>query len=552
MPIPSETRFSSGLWRQALETFAEVTHLTVELYGDGGKRLVWGPVHPTPLFELFAEHGWDPGTFGDCARRCLAQGGARPAVTIARDHGLAVVGAPLVLGGEVVGAVVGGYALVDFSQAPWLQRLARRAGVPFARLWEIARRQPPVPARRLVLYGELLQVLGDALLRENERSRQVEDAADRLIKSAAAKDEFLAVLSHELRTPLTPILTWSSMLQQGVEPAMVQRGAEVITRNALLQVRLVEDLLDLNRITLGKVTLDVQRHDLREVVGTAIETIAGEAEKKGVLLAIEAAAPLPVEGDGGRLQQILRNLLSNALKFTPKGGSIRVTAERAADGAVVRVRDTGQGIPREFLPQVFEIFRQQEGGTRRSHSGLGIGLAVAKRLTELHHGTITVASDGPGTGAEVTVRLPLAAGGADAAGAADPGRVTDPLEGLTLLFVEDMPDTREATRLMLERLGATVLLASDGREGIEVVERASPDLVLCDLRMPGMDGFEFISVLRRSTGNAEPPVIAVSGLASATDREHTRKAGFQGHVSKPFEDAALVTAIDAALGRPAR
>jgi signal transduction histidine kinase/CheY-like chemotaxis protein len=551
MTIRSETLFSSGRWRQVLETFAEVTHLTVELYGSGEERMAWGPVHPTPLFELFAEHGWDPGVFAECARRCLAQEEARPAVTVVRVHGLAVVGTSLVLGGEVVGAAVGGYALVDFSQAPGLQRLARQAGVPFERLWQIARRQSPVPARRLVLYGELLQVLGDSLLRENERTRQVEDGADRLTKAVAAKDEFLAVLSHELRTPLTPILTWSRILQQGADAAMVQRAADVIVRNALLQVRLVEDLLDLNRITLGKLALDLELHDLREVVGTAIETIAAEADTKGVRLTIEAAEPLPVEGDAGRLQQIFRNLLSNALKFTPAGGFIEVAAARAQDGAVVRVRDSGQGIAPEFLPFVFEMFRQQEGGTRRSHAGLGIGLAVVKRLTELHRGTIEVASEGPGTGTEVTVRLPLAARGADAEGAADAGAAPEPLEGLTLLFVEDMADTREATRLLLERLGAKVLLASDGRQGMDIAARESPDLVLCDLRMPGMDGFEFIGALRRS-GSAELPVIAVSGLASQTDRERTRQAGFQGHVAKPFDDAALVTAIDAALGRGGR
>ena len=548
MPAADQTLFGSGLWRQALEKFAGVTHLTVELYGLEGRAL-WGPVNMTPLFQLFEEHAWEPGLFAECARRCLAQvSGTRPAVTVARAHGLAVVGASLVLGEHVVGAAVGGYAFVDFPNAPGLTRLARDAGVPFPRLWEIARRQSPVPERRLLRHGELLQVLGDALLAENERTRQYEDAAQRLGVASAAKDEFLAVLSHELRTPLTPIVTWSRILQLGGDAARVRRAAEVIEQNALLQVRLVDDLLDLHRVTLGKVALDLQIQDLRDVVGAALHTVTEAAETKQLRFETEAAEPLPVEGDAGRLQQIFRNILSNALKFTPEGGAIHVRATRVGGDAVVQIRDTGEGISPAFLPSVFDMFRQQEDGTRRRHSGLGVGLALAKRLTEQHRGTIAIASPGQGRGTEVTVRLPLVARSADdAAGSIRTVEDPCPLRGLSILVVEDSAATRETMGILLEMLGAEVLLAGEGREALEMLKHATPHVVLCDLRMPLMDGFEFIRELQGTPDGADLPVIAISGLVSEADRQRTRSAGFQGHVAKPFDEAVLVQAVDAAL-----
>lgn len=551
MPMRSESLFGATLWHPALEKFSAVIPLTIELYDAAGVRALWGPIAPTPLFQLFAEHDWDPGLFAECARLCLAQGAAGRAVEVTQAHGLAVVGTAFVLSGEVVGAAVGGYVLVDFAQVTGLQRLARTVGLPFSHIWQVARDQRPVSNRRLGHFGALLQVLGDALLRENERTRQVEDTADHLAKAAAAKDEFLAILSHELRSPLTPILTWSNILRSGtVDAATVQRGAEVIARNALLQVRLIEDLLDLNRITLGKVSLDFRVHDLREDLDSAVETMVGEAQTKGTRLDVEMGEPLPVEGDAGRLQQIFRNLLSNALKFTPTGGRILVTVVRSATEVVVEVRDSGEGIASEFLPFVFDMFRQQEEGTRRVYPGLGIGLAVVKRLTELHGGAVAIASEGKGCGTIVTVRLPLALRGAAETGVAATGSVPAPFDGLTILIVEDMADTREATQLLVERLGAEVLLACDGREALEAVARASPDLVLCDLRMPRMDGFEFVDALRHGAEeSAELPVIAVSGLATRSDREQTHKAGFQGHISKPFDDAELVTAVGVALSQ---
>jgi signal transduction histidine kinase/CheY-like chemotaxis protein len=542
--------FSPELWTLALQKYGEATGLTVELFGSD-EQVVLGPVHSTPLVELFRESGFEPGLFVDCARRCLSQTNARPAVVVAEFHGLTVVGVSLVLEGAIVGAAVAGYALAQFSQVTAVQRWAKSSGVPFDRLWGIVRRQPLAPERRLILHGELLQVLGDALLRENYRTRQYEDTVVQLKAAVAAKDEFMAVLSHELRTPLAPILGWANILKRS-ESKEVRQAAQTIERNVLLQSRMIEDLLDMNLIAHGTVRLDLKNHELSALIRAAVETSAREIEKKAIRLElVEVGERLFVEGDAGRLHQIFRNILSNAVKFTPDGGGIRVTVGREADSTRIVVADTGVGIAPEFLPFVFDIFRQQEQGTRRKHEGLGIGLALVKQLTELHKGTVSVASAGVGHGTEVAVQLPLASETSDVDGIAPAGSElsASALAGLSILVVEDTADAREMLHILLKHLGAEVSVARDGREALDMIRfrDADPDLVLCDLRMPRMDGFEFIRELHRGPSPVHLPVVAVSGLASEADRQRTRDAGFEGHINKPFDEAAVVAAVGAAL-----
>ena len=521
--------FTSDLWRTALDKYAEATGLTVELFGVNA-QVVLASVHATALVALFREFGFEPGLFAECARRCLSQTSARPAVAVAESHGLTVVGTSLVLEGEIVGAAVAGYALAGFSNVPGVQRLAESAGAPFDRLWHVVRRQPPVPERRLMLHGELLQVLGDALLRENYRTRQYEDTARKLQAAALAKDhEFLAMVSHELRTPLAPILGWASILKKNESPEQVRRAAEAIERNVRLESRMVEDLLDMNRIVHGTVRLDLNVHELPALIRAAAEAHAPDIEKKAIRLEwADAGEPLPVEADAGRLQQVFGNIISNAVKYTPAQGRIRITLGREAGSARVVVADTGAGIAPEFLPSVFDIFRQQEHGIRREHEGLGIGLALVKWLTELHKGTVSVVSAGVGRGTEVTVLLPLAAetpalGDAVAAGAeAD----TASLSGLSVLVVEDSDDARETLRDLLNLLGAQATAARDGREALEMMRDAVPDLVLCDLRMPRMDGYEFIRELHHRP-SAAPPVVAVSASRRISRNRLTKRTSLR-------------------------
>lgn len=404
--------FGSDLWKPALDKYAEATGLSVALFGTDG-RVVLNSMYRTPLVELFREYGWEPGLFAEGARRCLKQRYSHPIVTADPDHGLAVVGTSLVLEGNIVGVAVAGYALGQFSQVAAVQRWAKAAGVSFYRLWEVVRRLPPVPERRLLLHGELLKVLGDALLRENYRTRQYEDAVVGLQAASAAKDEFLAVLSHELRTPLTPIVGWASMLRTSNSLEHVQRAAAAIERNAALQGRMIDDLLDVTRIARGTIALELEVLEISACLRGALETVAPDIEKKALRVdVVDAGESLLVKGDAGRLQQVLTNLLSNAAKFTPAGGMIRITLARDGPDARIVVADTGKGISGEFLPFVFDIFRQQDTGSRRGNAGLGIGLALVKKLTELHGGTVGVTSAGAGRGTEVTVRLPLVADGA--------------------------------------------------------------------------------------------------------------------------------------------
>jgi signal transduction histidine kinase/ActR/RegA family two-component response regulator len=543
--------FDISVWGPALEKYGAVAQLSVALY-DADAQIVCEPMPATPIVSVFQAHGYDPGVFAECVRECLAQPiDNRQAVVVALPSGMAVVGVSLVLGRHIVGAVVGGYALVSFCESVAIARLARETGAPFGELWAVTRKQQPIPMRRLVLKGELLQVLGDTLLRENDLRRQSEQTAVQLTTTAAIKEGFLAVLSHELRTPLTPILGWTSILKLHSDPRVVH-AATVIDRNAIFQLRMVEDLLELTRTMQGKLVLNLRVVCLNNQVRSTLEAVADGAVKKDVTVQfIDAPERLWISADGDRLQQILRNVLLNAMKFTPAGGEVTITLARDGADGIVRIRDTGEGIAPEFLPFVFEMFNQQEQGIRRTHAGLGIGLALVKQLTDAHGGAVSIASDGVGRGTQVTVQLPLSA---------VPMEVPEPLrsqaddsamDGLRILVVEDMDDAREAMGVMLERFGASVVSARDGIEALERVAEDAIDLILCDLRMPRMDGFEFLRELIGREGRTHPPVIAVSGFAGSPDHLATQAAGFAGHIDKPFGDGRLLSAVGAAMGRRA-
>jgi two-component system CheB/CheR fusion protein len=390
----------------------------------------------------------------------------------------------------------------------------------------------------------------EALLALEQQARQRAEEADRI------KDEFMSTLSHELRGPLSAMVGWVQVLGAGgLDEATRERGRAAIERSAKAQTRLIEDLLDYSSVVAGKLTLSPKPMDLVPVAGAAIEAVRSAAEAKGIRveLSTDAEAAL-VHGDPDRLQQVLWNVLSNAVKFTPRGGRVEVWIGRVGDSLHIRVSDTGQGISRDFLPHVFERFRQQDGTSRRLQGGLGLGLAIVKELVGLHGGTVHADSPGEGQGATITVALPLAAsstvprdGGPVAPGGSRPEKawtVSDPeaLKGVRLLVVEDDADSREMLVLVFERSGALVTAAASAGEATEAMRRATPDLLVCDIGLPGEDGLELIRKVRalEAEKGGRIPALALTAYAGPAHRERALAAGFDKQVSKPVVPAELV------------
>jgi signal transduction histidine kinase/ActR/RegA family two-component response regulator len=375
------------------------------------------------------------------------------------------------------------------------------------------------------------------------RSKEELDVANR------AKDEFLATLSHELRTPLNAILGWTRMLRMGhLDQARQADALEVVERNARVQVRLIEDLLDVSRIITGKLRLELRPVALAPALEEAANTVRPSAEVKGVRLVCEWDPEVgQVTAAPERLQQVLWNLLSNAIKFTPRGGSVRFQAERA-DGAIrIVVADTGVGIKPEFLPHVFERFRQADSSTTRAHSGVGLGLAIVRHLVELHGGTIEAVSAGEGRGATftVTLRQHTAAALPHAADAVRSSAAATDLAGVRVLVVDDEADARTVAAAVLESHGAGVHCAASVREALAVVEREAIDVVVADLAMPGEDGYALLAELRPggSSRGQGLPVIAVTAYARAEDRAAALERGFHGYLPKPVEPSDLAALV---------
>ena len=395
------------------------------------------------------------------------------------------------------------------------------------------------------------------LLLESERhARGVAERASRI------KDEFLATLSHELRTPLSAILGWSHLLRAKTpSPADLGKGLETIERNARMQTQLIEDLLDMSRITSGKVRLDVQPVQPASFVEAAVETVRPAAEAKEVRLEtmLDPSAG-PVSGDPGRLQQIVWNLLSNAIKFTPKGGRVQVVLERVNSHLEISVADTGAGIDPSFLERVFDRFSQADGSTTRQFGGLGLGLAIVKHLVELHGGTVRARSDGAGKGSTFTVLLPLAVVRRDAEAprqhpqasvAGTPTFKPMDLSGVKVLVVDDQTDARELVARVLSECQAEVITAAGAEEALVLLERERPDVLVTDIGMPDVDGFELLRRVR-ALGEArggKTPAIALTAFARSEDRTRALHQGFRVHVSKPVEPAELIATVASVAGR---
>jgi PAS domain S-box-containing protein len=390
---------------------------------------------------------------------------------------------------------------------------------------------------------------------ENARVYQDVHAANR------AKDEFLATLSHELRTPLNSVLGWARMLRTGsLDAAKTSRAFEVIERNAAAQLDLVEDLLDLSRIITGKFRLDVAAVDLADVIISAADAIQPAATAKEIAMSIHAAPGSGrVFGDAARLQQVVWNLLSNAIKFTDRGGRVDVRLGRQDDSTVVlEVSDTGEGITPDVLPYVFDRFRQGESGTTRTHAGLGLGLAIVRHIIELHGGRVSVASEGKGRGSTFRLVLPVHAERAAVASTAlshdaPPRRrpLMKTLAGLHALVVDDDRDARELVTEVLRSRGMHVTTAASAEEGLDALDHDVPDVILSDIAMPELDGFELIRRIRQRPADrgGAVPAIALTAHARPEDRTRSLTSGFQVHLAKPVDLEHLVTTVEALAGR---
>ena len=408
----------------------------------------------------------------------------------------------------------------------------------------------------------------EAMETANQQREEMLDA-ERNARMAAQratrlKDEFLATLSHELRTPLSAILGWTQLLLRpdaSKGPEQQKRAIEVIDRNARAQVKLIDDLLDLSRVMTGKLRLDLHQVSLGSIVEAAVDSARPSADVKGIRLkAILSSNSDIVSADSARLQQVVWNLLTNAIKFTPKGGQVQVLLQRVNSHLELSVSDTGVGIPANYLPHVFDRFSQKDSSTTRAFGGLGLGLAICKQLVELHGGSIRAASLGEGRGATFSVQLPLSIAQLnDQSGPrihptaeTQSGEVMSlpRLEGVHVFVVDDEPDARELLRAVLEDQGGKVTSFTSAEDALAALKTTKPTVLVCDIGMPKMDGYQLIRALRAEESRRERiPALALTAFARAEDRKRSLAAGYQAHLAKPFDVGELILVVADLVGR---
>ena len=443
----------------------------------------------------------------------------------------------------------------------------------YAQMQQAVRLSPLSHEGRVIGTLTIIEDVTERVAREAELQAQIEArsrllSSEKLARSEAEranrlKDEFLATISHELRNPLNAILGWAHMLRLGkLTDVNAERAVETIYRNAKSQAQLVSDLLDVSRIISGKLRLDVRTVDLIYIINAAIDSIRPAAEAKGIRIqAMLDPAAGPISGDADRLQQIVWNLLTNAVKFTPKGGRIQVKVQRINSHVEIVVSDSGVGISKEFLPYVFDRFRQADASITRTHGGLGLGLSIVRQLVDLHGGSVGVQSEGEGKGTTFTITLPFVGvvSNQNDAESVHPTQGDDvnsfeglpSLQGLKVLVVDDEADTRELIREVLKECGSEVITSRSAEEALAALEEHKPDILISDLGMPDEDGYSLISKIRAlpDERGGQIPAAALTAYARAEDRMRVLRSGFQFHLPKPVDSAELVTVVASLAGR---
>lgn len=400
--------------------------------------------------------------------------------------------------------------------------------------------------------GEITKWYGTntSITRIKELESQLVQQTEDLANANRLKDEFLAIVSHELRTPLNPILGWAQMLAAGrLDAEKTAMGIEIIERNAKLQAQLIEDLLDVSRILKGKLNLNKTPLNLESIIRSALTAVNLAAEAKSIQIETRYEPNIgQVLGDAGRLQQVIWNLVSNAIKFTPENGQITIKLERVGSQAQIQVQDTGKGIDAEFLPHVFDRFRQAQSSSTRQYGGLGLGLAIVRYLTELHGGTVAVESPGCGQGAIFSVRLPLVNIPVTEQAKIDTNSIDQSVQrnrfnGIKILVVDDEADSLDILELVLEQEGAEVIATASAEEALEAFNRSTPNLIISDIGMPDVSGYTLITRIRELPQGRDVPAIALTAYAGEVDQQRSIEAGFQQHISKPIDLTELINTI---------
>lgn len=432
----------------------------------------------------------------------------------------------------------------------------------FAQMQQSARISPLIDGDEVIGTITVIEDVTERVVREMELNTQLEER-ERLLASelearklaesnSRVKDEFLAAVSHEIRAPLNAITGWTQLLLSGdLDDEKSQHALDTIRRNVTAQAHIIEDLLDISRIIAGQMRLDMQALNMSEAVNAAIENVSPSAKAKNVqLIAKPQEPPVFVMGDAGRVQQILWNLLTNAVKFTPPGGRVEVLLSEVDGFAELSVRDTGQGISEDFLPHVFDRFRQAEGGSRRRQGGLGLGLSIVKNLAEMHGGVVAADSRGEGSGAVFTVTLPSLTLDSDAAndsGKEEIGRqgANADISGCRVLIVEDDRDSREMLAVLLKAHHAETMTAANAIEALDKFPSFKPDVLISDLGMPQVDGYDLIKRIRSMSPEqgGSIPAIALTGYAGPEESKRVHSAGFDSHIPKPVDQERLITTI---------